>query len=159
MTTSLRVDMNNKPERTMIATTVERSSRTLYKRRWNAFPKLGDDDAITIHHRSLTMTIGGKSTGVVPSSQPNAPMGSARFVALHPALTRNWRKQRGWHVRSAGTCLRCRLMRAATVAHAGAAVPRSRSVNKQEGSLSRPAAIVFQYCSINCPRGQFWSNQ
>ena len=30
---------------------------------------------------------------------------------------------------------------------------------KQEGSLSRPAAIVFQYCSINCPRGQFWSNQ
>ena len=94
---SLSDEMITRPERTMIATTVERSSRTLYKRRWNAFPKLDwdddDDDAITGHHRSLTMvtsltTRREKHKCVMSSTQPNAPMGS-RFVVAQHYTTRN----------------------------------------------------------------------
>ena len=78
----------------MIATTVERSSKTLYRRRWNAFPKLDcddDDDAITVtsHHRSLTMvtsltTRWEKHKCVIDAAERNAPMGS-RFVVCNTA--------------------------------------------------------------------------
>ena len=70
----LSVEIITKPEKTMIATTVERSSKTLYNRRWNAFPNLDcddcDDDAdITAFHFHCgtpisSLKLGEKSTSV-----------------------------------------------------------------------------------------------
>ena len=81
----LSVEIITKPEKTMIATTVERSSKTLYSRRWNAFPNLDcDDDAdITAFHFHCgtpisSLKLGEKSTSVPQSLVLVAPPFTAR---------------------------------------------------------------------------------
>ena len=86
----LSVEIITKPEKTMIAKTVERSSKTLYSRRWNAFPKLDcdDDNAITAYHFHCWTPISSLKLGEKSTSVPHS------LVSVSPAFTARTRIKR-----------------------------------------------------------------